>query len=143
MKKKAILTGLILTVLVLGSCSKKAEIKTNASKETEVSSQKELKISSSTFKGELSEVPIIDEDTVMLTFEKVTAIKDEDNLIDSLNANGVVLLADMTIFDKEMKPENFKIGSILEFELETPTAMTYSIPPQVAGNSIKRISLTK
>ncbi len=143
MKKKAILTGLILTVLVLGACSKKAEIKTNASKETEVSSQKELKISSSTFKGELSEVPIIDEDTVMLTFEKVTAIKDEDNLIDSLNANGVVLLADMTIFDKEMKPENFKIGSILEFELETPTAMTYSIPPQVAGNSIKRISLTK
>ncbi|HCM88789.1 MULTISPECIES: hypothetical protein [Vagococcus] len=122
---------------------KKEELKTNVSKETEVSSQKELKISSSTFKGELSEVPIIDEDTVILAFEKIIAIKDEDNLLDSLNANGVVLLADMTIFDKEMKPEDFKVGSLIEFELETPTAMTYSIPPQVAGNSIKRVSLAK
>ncbi|MGX7023430.1 hypothetical protein [Vagococcus hydrophili] len=143
MKKRLVLLSTLFIALTLSACSKKEELKTNETKETVETTQKEMKIGSATFKGKLSETPIIDEDTIIMSFEKVTAIKDEEKLADMMNANGVVLLADMNIFDKDMKPEDFEVGSEIEFELETPTAMTYSIPPQVAGNSIKRISLVK
>ncbi len=142
MKRKLLLKGLIVMSITLVSCSKKEVKKTERSLTQETIETKE-KTESARFKGEIIEPPMIDGETVRLTFENVTAVEDPEKVIDSLNANGVVLLANIESMDINLETEDLEVGSELEFTLASPPAMTFSIPPQISGNSILEVKRIK
>ncbi|MBO0478439.1 hypothetical protein [Vagococcus fluvialis] len=91
-----------------------------------------------TFKGKIGEIPVLDEETVSLHFATVEAIEDPDKLIDTFNASGVTLMVDVETL-KDFDPEDLEVGDELEFVINTPAQMTFSIPPQISGSSIRSI----
>ncbi|MEG2255002.1 MAG: hypothetical protein RSC33_06725 [Vagococcus sp.] len=147
MRKRLLMTSLVLLGLGLTACGnkEKADTKdTTATSSTKVETSKESEakqeVDEATFKGVISENPTLDEETVSLTFDKVEAVSDPDKILDTLNASGVTLLAPTKALDG-FKAEDLDVGSTIEFTIESPAAMTYSIPPQIAGNSIKTIKV--
>lgn len=149
MKKSLLFTSVVLLSLTLAACGNNNKETTNESTkesfetvETEASSVTQTEGEIAVFKGKISELPVIDEDTVPLTFDKVEAIEDPDKLVDSFNASGVVLLASLENLEG-FEAEDLEVGTELQFELETPAATTFSIPPQIAGSSIKKITVVE
>ena len=147
MKKSLLFMSVALLSITLAACGNKGKETTNESTEetfktveTTASTVAETEGDVAIFKGKISELPLLDEETVSLTFDKVEAIEDPDKLVDSFNASGVVLLASLENLDG-FEPEDLEVGTTLEFELETPAATTFSIPPQIAGSSIKSIKV--
>mgnify|MGYP003593002653 FL=1 len=57
-------------------------------------------------------------------------------MLNTFEASGLTLNADFDSFEGDVEPEDVVVGSVLEFTLTTPAAMTYSIPPQISGDSI-------
>lgn len=93
------------------------------------------------FKGKLKVDPVIDEDTVVLSFDAVQVVNDPESIHDILNSNGVVLNISKDMFDKDIGNKEVTEGSEIEFELDKQPALTYSIPPQIPGNSIISVKL--
>ena len=147
MKKRLFITGVVLFSLGLTACGNKE--KDNTKDSTIESSQtvatdtaSETEGERATFKGSISELPTIDEKVVPLMFEKVEAIEDPDKLVDMFNASGVMLMVDLESLEG-FKPDELEVGDEIEFTIETPAAMTHSIPPQISGSAIKSIKAVK
>lgn len=146
MKKRLLITGVVLFSLALTACGNKdkdntkdSTIESSKTVETEASiTSSETQGETATFKGTISELPILDEKVVPLMFDKVEAVEDPDKLIDMFNASGVMLMADLESLDG-FKPEDLEVGDEIEFTIDTPAAMTHSIPPQISGSAIKSI----
>ncbi|MFI3605084.1 hypothetical protein [Vagococcus fluvialis] len=146
MKKRLLVTSIVLLSLTLAACGNKkkdgtSESTAESSKTVETkSSTKEAQAEgeTATFKGKIGEIPVLDEETVSLHFATVEAIEDPDKLIDTFNASGVTLMVDVETL-KDFDPEDLEVGDELEFVINTPAQMTFSIPPQISGSSIRSI----
>lgn len=146
MKKRLLVTSIVLLSLTLAACGNKekdgtSESTAESSKTVETkSSTKEAQDEgeTATFKGKIGEIPVLDEETVSLHFATVEAIEDPDKLIDTFNASGVTLMVDVETL-KDFDPEDLEVGDELEFVINTPAQMTFSIPPQISGSSIRSI----
>ncbi|MEG0551693.1 MAG: hypothetical protein RR554_11035 [Vagococcus sp.] len=146
MKKKVLILSIVVLSFIFVGCTKKVEKKTentSDSLETVQSTSSSQESKEARFRGKLTDKPTVDEETVRLSFEKVEAISDPEKISDNLNANGVVLLANPKTFDSSLNIENLTKDSEVEFTLTSPVAMTFSIPPQIAGNSITHVRLAK
>lgn len=148
MKKMIIGSMLLSSVFVISGCS--SGLSTSASEgqttkrtvEISTSTTNEINYESNPiFEGRLISDPVIDKNAVILSFESVDAVNDPESIHDVLDSNGVVLNVDKTIFDKTKHKEKFKQGALVEFTLTKTPALTYSIPPQVPGDSIKSVQI--
>lgn len=152
MKKSFLALGVLLSIGMLSACSNS---KDNASKESSASSSisqpKEPATSSSSqetqdnseFKGKITEKAVIEGETVTVTINNVETIKDPAGVNASLTPDGVVLIADKKVFDESVKIEDLAEGDELDFTLSPTPEMTKSIPPQISGDSVIKISLVK
>ncbi|MGY3703656.1 hypothetical protein BW731_10410 [Vagococcus martis] len=148
MKKMVIGSVLLGSVFVMSGCT--SGLNTSASEgqttkrtgEISTSTTNEINYESNPiFEGRLIGDPVIDKNSVILSFESVDAVNDPESIHDVLDSNGVVLNVDKTIFDKTKHKEKFKQGALVEFTLTKTPALTYSIPPQVPGDSIKSVQI--
>lgn len=147
MKKRLFFTGVVLFSLGLTACGNKEKDNTKdsaveSSQTVATDASSETQGERATFRGSISELPTIDEKVVPLMFEKVEAIEDPDKLIDMFNASGVMLMVDLESLEG-FKPDELEVGDEIEFTIETPAAMTHSIPPQISGSAIKSIKAVK
>ncbi|MGF2054088.1 hypothetical protein [Vagococcus fluvialis] len=146
MKKRLLVTSIVLLSLTLAACGNKekdvtSESTAESSKTVETKSstkEDQAEGETATFKGKIGEIPVLDEETVSLHFATVEAIEDPDKLIDTFNASGVTLMVDVETL-KDFDPEDLEVGDELEFVINTPAQMTFSIPPQISGSSIRSI----
>lgn len=146
MKKRLLVTSIVLLSLTLAACGNKekdgtSESTAESSKTVETKSstkEDQAEGETATFKGKIGEIPVLDEETVSLHFATVKAIEDPDKLIDTFNASGVTLMVDVETL-KDFDPEDLEVGDELEFVINTPAQMTFSIPPQISGSSIRSI----
>lgn len=146
MKKRLLVTSIVLLSLTLAACGNKEKDETSestaeSSKTVETKSstkEDQAEGETATFKGKIGEIPVLDEETVSLHFATVEAIEDPDKLIDTFNASGVTLMVDVETL-KDFDPEDLEVGDELEFVINTPAQMTFSIPPQISGSSIRSI----
>ncbi len=146
MKKRLLVTSIVLLSLTLAACGNKekdgtSESTAESSKTVETKSstkEDQAEGETATFKGKIGKIPVLDEETVSLHFATVEAIEDPDKLIDTFNASGVTLMVDVETL-KDFDPEDLEVGDELEFVINTPAQMTFSIPPQISGSSIRSI----
>lgn len=146
MKKRLLVTSIVLLSLTLAACGNKekdgtSESTAESSKTVETKSstkEDQAEGETATFKGKIGGIPVLDEETVSLHFATVEAIEDPDKLIDTFNASGVTLMVDVETL-KDFDPEDLEVGDELEFVIDTPAQMTFSIPPQISGSSIRSI----
>ena len=146
MKKRLLVTSIVLLSLTLAACGNNekdgtSESTAESSKTVETKSstkEDQAEGETATFKGKIGEIPVLDEETVSLHFATVEAIEDPDKLIDTFNASGVTLMVDVETL-KDFDPEDLEVGDELEFVINTPAQMTFSIPPQISGSSIRSI----
>ena len=153
MKKSLLTVGALLSIGLLSACSNsKDNSSKDSSNSTSISQPKETVTSSSSekelgenaeFKAEISEEPVIEGETVSIILTDVKAIKDPKGVNASLSPDGVVLIAEKNLFDEQVKTEDLAKGDELDFTLIDTPAMTKSIPPQISGDSIIKISLAK
>ena len=153
MKKSLLTVGALLSIGLLSACSNsKDNSSKDSSNSTSISQPKETVTSSSSekelggnaeFKAKISEEPVIEGETVSIILTDVKAIKDPKGVNASLSPDGVVLVADKKLFDEQVKIEDLAKGDELDFTLIDTPAMTKSIPPQISGDSIIKISLAK
>ncbi|MDT2815477.1 hypothetical protein [Vagococcus carniphilus] len=153
MKKSLLTVGALLSIGLLSACSNsKDNSSKDSSNSTSISQPKETVTSSSSekelgenaeFKAEISEEPVIEGETVSIILTDVKAIKDPKGVNASLSPDGVVLIAEKNLFDEQVKIEDLAKGDELDFTLIDTPAMTKSIPPQISGDSIIKISLAK
>ncbi|MDT2833140.1 hypothetical protein P7H70_03670 [Vagococcus carniphilus] len=153
MKKSLLTVGALLSIGLLSACSNsKDNSSKDSSNSTSISQPKETVTGSSSekelgenaeFKAEISEEPVIEGETVSIILTDVKAIKDPKGVNASLSPDGVVLIAEKNLFDEQVKIEDLAKGDELDFTLIDTPAMTKSIPPQISGDSIIKISLAK
>lgn len=146
MKKRALGVVLASCLMIIGGCaaSNQESGNHNTKKTGEiVSNSKKANVKSKdpAFKGKLLANPTISDDTVTLSFETVDVINDPENIQDIINSNGVVLNVSKEMFDKVKNSDEIRKGSMVEFILKPQPAMTFSIPPQIPGDSIESIEL--
>lgn len=150
MKKIAFSTLILCALLAMSGCSSTGQESSdsstvNSKKHGEVASTeqtiKKEKDGFPTFSGKLIADPVIDKDSVSLSFESVDVINDPDDIHDTINSNGVVLNADKELFVNDKELTDLKKGGEVEFTLEKQPALTFSIPPQIPGMSIKSIKI--
>lgn len=144
MKKRVIASLTCVLLIVLSGCGKNKldVLSTDSSMTSEVKESTDMK-ELSRYKGTLKQDAQLDEESVSLAFDKVEAIQDSEGMIDSLNADGVVLNIDKKSLSKTVNLDELKQDVEVEFTLESPVMMTFSIPPQIAGNSVKTLKLLK
>lgn len=152
MKKIVLTISILFSMVFLSACSNsKDSLSKDSNNSTSISQPKEVVSNSSEkeieenaeFKGIVSESPVIEGETVSIIFTNIEAIKDPRGVNASLSPDGVVLVADKKLFDEQVKIEDLTKGDELDFTLINTPAMTKSIPPQISGDSIIKISLTK
>lgn len=147
MKKIIITTTILASLFFMTGCSLKSSEKADSNLTGETTEMTDIKDDVakdredgySIFEGKLSVDPTIKEDDVTLSFENVDAINDPDEIHDTINSNGVILNAQKKQFENEDDISELKKGSVVQFTLEKSPALTFSIPPQIPGNSIKSI----
>ena len=135
MKKIVVIAVLSLSVLFITGCTKAKNETTKKSEPAQQSAEKTAPV----FKGTLSEAPVLDKDTIVLTFKQVKAVNDPDGIGKAFNTDGVILNADK----KTVSMDHLSKGSEIEFTLKHPAILTNSLPPQVPGNSIQQITVIK
>lgn len=149
--KKIVMSSMLLTsVFIISGCSSNVNGagSTNSGQTTkktgEIASTTEKEMgkdneSNPIFEGSLSSNPVTNKDTVVLSFESVDVVNDPDSIHDILDSNGVILNVDKNLFKKTPNSDKIKDGVKIEFTLTKSPALTFSIPPQVPGNSIESL----
>lgn len=151
MKKKYLVTGaLIMSMVVLGACGNKNDkdnttetktVMTEGTKETEKTKDTEVaKQGEVVFKGSLKQNAVVDGDKVSLYIIGAEGIKDPDGISKGL-VDGVIINTTKDLIAGEFKEEDFAEGKMVEVTMKSPSAMTSSLPPQVAGNAIVSVKL--
>lgn len=148
MKKIVVSSVLISSVFVISGCSSGVSTTASAGQTTkrtgEIASStvsESSQESSPIFEGRLTTDPVVDNDTVILSFESVDVVCDPDSIHDVLDSNGVVLNVDKKVFNNTKNKEKMKHGVSVEFTLTKTPALTFSIPPQVPGDSIESLQV--
>jgi len=150
MKKVFMSSVLVTSVFIISGCSSNVNgTSSSASGQTtkktgEIASTKVEQVDTGTnanpiFEGRLAANPETNKNTVILSFDNVDVVNDPDSIHDILDSNGVVLNVDQSLFDKTANADKLKEGVMVEFTLTRTPALTYSIPPQVPGDSIKAL----
>lgn len=151
MKKSLVILFTVFTLLFLGACTSNQEKSTKESSETSMSSQqqestddssKSNEEESSIFTGTLLEDAVkndtVDE-SIRLVLDDVEAVKDPEEILNSLKNDGVILNVSEDQFSEGTTEENLKKGDQVQFTLTDVPIMTMSIPPQIPGASIVKV----
>ena len=104
MKKSLLFISITLLSIALVACSNNKDKTAEESKPVESTTvtTSENQEKTATFRGKITEMPVLDDDVVRLIFDELEAVNDPDGLLDSFNASGVVLLAGLDSFDKDI-----------------------------------------
>lgn len=74
-----------------------------------------------------------------MVLTKVEAIEDPESILNMMKNDGVILNVSEGQLANGLKEEDLKSGDKIQFTLVDLPAMTMSIPPQVAGNSVLKV----
>ena len=152
MKKIVMSSMLVTSVFIISGCSSNVNgastlnsgqttKKTGEIASTTVREDGKDKNTNPVFEGRLSSDPVTNKETVILSFESVDVVHDPDSLHDILDSNGVILNVDKKLFDNTSHCEKMRDGVRVEFTLTKTPALTFSIPPQVPGDSIESLKV--
>ncbi|MEI5988873.1 hypothetical protein [Enterococcus crotali] len=152
--KKIVLSLLsIITLISLGACTGNEKNSSKGSSETVMTSKKEQSSehTSSSLDKENSQsifTAVLVEDakknetidqSIRLVLNKVEAIEDPEEILNMMKNDGVILNVLTEQLTKGVTEESLKKGDKIQFTLAGLPAMTMSIPPQVAGNSVIKV----
>lgn len=90
--------------------------------------------------GDAKEVP--EQKAVQIFLKEVKAIEDQENIVKSFEGDGVILNTPTELL-KELPTSELVKGTQVEVTLKGLPIMTMSIPPQIPGNSIVAIEISK
>lgn len=151
MKKFLIAILAISTVLTIGACTKNTKNESKESGATSMTSKKEQSTEQSSGNIEQKKslfTAVLIEDakknetvdqSIRLVLTKVEAIEDPESILNMMKNDGVILNVSEEQLANGLKEENLKSGDKIQFTLVDLPAMTMSIPPQVAGNSVLKV----
>ena len=148
MKKKYLVTGaLIMSMVVLGACGNKSdktettETKTEMTEATKETESKDVaKQGEVVFKGSLKQNAVVEGDNVSLYIIGAEGVKDPDGISKGL-VDGVIINTTKDLIEGKINEEDLTEGKMVEVTMKSPSAMTSSLPPQVAGNAIVSVKL--
>lgn len=150
-KKSLIAILAISTVLAIGACTKNTKSESKESGSTSMTSKKEQSTEQSSGKIEQKKslfTAVLLEDakknetvdqSIRLVLTKVEAIEDPESILNMMKNDGVILNVSEGQLANGLKEEDLKSGDKIQFTLVDLPAMTMSIPPQVAGNSVLKV----
>lgn len=153
MKKMVAIAAMIITLISLGACTQNKKESSKGSEKTSMSSQKD-QVTDETYKSENKEksqsifiAVLVEEakknDTVdqstRLVLKDVKAVEDPEKILDTMKNDGVILNVSKEHFVEGTEESDLKTGDKIQFTLVVLPAMTMSIPPQVAGNSVVKV----
>ncbi|ALS00946.1 hypothetical protein ATZ33_06050 [Enterococcus silesiacus] len=153
MKKIVVSLLSILTLISLGACAENKKDTSKGSSETILTSNKEQSTepTSSSLDKERSQAvftAVLVEDakknetvdqSIRLVLNEVKAIEDPEKILGMMKNEGVILNVSTNQLADDVTEENLKAGDKVQFTLVDLPAMTMSIPPQVAGNSVVKV----
>lgn len=136
-----IATGLLFSLTGCGSKDESLESIDSISAETTVKVNDSSAEDQSVFQGTIESITESNDSTIQVKVVDVKGIADPENIGTSFSNNGVTLNASSE--QLEGGKEAFNKGDQIEFILTEKPMMTMSIPPQIPGHSIIRISMTE
>ncbi|MEI5995368.1 hypothetical protein [Candidatus Enterococcus mansonii] len=153
MKKIATPMLTFLLLISLGACTENQKESSKGSEETSMSSQND-QATDDTFTSKKKEnaqsifTAILTEDakendtkdqSIRLVLKEVKAIEDPEKIIAMMENDGVILNVVNEQLADGINYENLKKGDNIRCTLVGLPAMTRSIPPQIAGNSVIKV----
>lgn len=149
MKKISVITILLGALLFLSACGSNEKMASKSGETSQASTTSEMMESTSkmdkklsVFTGSLVEDTTQNEDegkTIRLVLEKIEAVEDPDQVINTMKADGVVLNVTTDLFADGLDETKLVAGDKIRFTLTGLPIMTMSIPPQIPGNSISLV----
>ncbi|OTN90118.1 hypothetical protein A5819_002617 [Enterococcus sp. 7E2_DIV0204] len=153
MKKMSIAVGTICALFILGACTANNNGETKGSTETSMMSKKEEsteQTSNSSDKVQKQSVftAILVEDgkknetvdqSIRLVLNEVEAVIDPEEILNMMKNDGVILNVSTEQLAAGLTEADLRAGDKIQFTLVGLPAMTMSIPPQVAGNSVIKV----
>ncbi|WP_207694286.1 hypothetical protein DOK67_0002367 [Enterococcus sp. DIV0212c] len=153
MKKIAMTLLTIFTVISLGACTENKKESSKGSAETSMSSkkdqtnettssnenkQKETSIFTAILAEDAKKNETVDQST-RLVLNQVESVKDPEEIVGMMKNDGVILNVSNEQLVDGITEADLKTGDKVQFTLVGLPAMTMSIPPQVAGNSVIKV----
>jgi hypothetical protein len=132
-------TGLLFLLTGCGSKDESLESIDSISAETPAKISHSSTEEQSVFQGDIESITESDETTIQIKVVNVKEIEDPENIGTSFSNDGVTLNASNE--QLEGGKEAFQKGDQVEFILTEKPMMTMSIPPQIPGHSIIKISV--
>ncbi|EOL43372.1 hypothetical protein [Enterococcus caccae] len=153
MKKIVITTLVVFTLISLGACTNNNKNLPKGSEETSMSSKKDQATDETSNTKEQARsqsifTAILVEDakkndtvdhSIRLVLKEVEAVEDPEKIITMMKNDGVILNVPKEQLADGITESDLKSGNKIQFTLVGLPAMTMSIPPQVAGNSVIKI----
>ncbi|MGM0217467.1 hypothetical protein [Enterococcus sp. AZ126] len=153
MKKIAIAVLTVFTLISLGACAQNKKDSSKGSEETAMSSQKDQVIDETLNTKDKDETQsiftavLVEDATKNETVDKsirfvlkdVEVVEDPEKIINMMKNDGVILNVPKEQLADGLTESEFKAGDTIQFTLAGLPAMTMSIPPQVAGNSVVNV----
>lgn len=151
--KKMIISGVMMvTLFALGACTpNKTEVKgsgeTTMTSKNDESTEQTTNSSDKENKQAVFTAVLVEDgkqnDTVdksiRLVLKEVEAVEDPEKMVNMMKNDGVILNVDSEQLGDGITADNLKAGDKVQFTLVGLPAMTMSIPPQVAGNSVIKV----
>lgn len=153
MKKITIAVLTVFTLISLGACAQNKKDSSKGSEETSMSSQKDQVIDETLNTKDKDETQsiftavLVEDATKNETVDKsirfvlkdVEVVEDPEKIINMMKNDGVILNVPKEQLADGLTESEFKAGDTIQFTLAGLPAMTMSIPPQVAGNSVVNV----
>lgn len=154
MKKTTSITlGIICALFVLGACTANNKDESKGSTETSMMSKKEesteqtSKSSDKTQEQSIFTALLVEDgkknetvdQSIRLVLNEVEAVKDPEEILNMMKNDGVILNVSTEQLAAGLTEADLKVGDKIQFTLVGLPAMTMSIPPQVAGNSVIKV----
>lgn len=153
MKKIVMTIVAVFTLISLGACTQNKKDSSKGSEETSMSSKKDQTTNetSNTKDQEKSQsvfTAVLVEDakkndtvdqSIRLVLKEVEAVEDPEKISAMMKNDGVILNVSKEQLANGITENDLKTGDKIQFTLVGLPAMTMSIPPQVAGNSVVKV----
>ncbi|AQP53926.1 hypothetical protein CBF34_05155 [Vagococcus penaei] len=153
MKKWFILSSLLCLVAVTTSCSNQKGTTDSSSSqsvntlETSVvnTSEQEASKENVVLEGTLAHDAKMDEKNITsVLVKKIQGIKDPDDIQKSMEKDGLILnIPEDRLIAADLTADDLKNGTRIEFTITSNAAMTFSLPPQLMGDSLVSLKVLK
>ena len=132
---------LLLALFLFTACSNQAKPEYTQATEQTTSTKGEAAMAT-IFTGKVTSFYTAESDPSVfsIVLHSVEAINDPDAIVSAFKNDGVIVHVPTDTL-KGVVPEQLSEGSIIQCTLHEVPIMTMSIPPQLPGNSIKKIEL--